>query len=256
MIASAPSPSTIRWVMVTRPAPDADRLAAQVRALGFEVVMSPVIKVVWRGQVPQLTGMAGLVFTSANGVRALCHHLTVIPADVATLPVYAVGAATGAAANAAGFTNITEASGDVETLAARIKADAATLGSFSGPLLHVAGTQRAGDLAAHLDRVATVERCVLYEAQPCSSLAPAALSILKSEASAVAIPLFSPRSARLLADQFHRAGCVAALGLVIPLCLSEAVAKSAHAAGFSHARIRIAARPQTDALCALLTPQL
>ncbi|MEO0319354.1 MAG: uroporphyrinogen-III synthase [Pseudomonadota bacterium] len=242
--------------MVTRPAPDADRLAAQVRALGFEVVMSPVIKVVWRGQVPRLAGMAGLIFTSANGVRALCHHLTDIATDVASLRVYAVGAATGAAASAAGFTNIIEAGGDVETLAARIKADAATLGSFSGPLLHVAGTHRTGDLAARLAGVATVERCVLYEAQPCPDLMPAALCVLKSDASAVAIPLFSPRSARLLADQFHRAGCMAALGLVIPLCLSEAVAKSAHAAGFSPTRIRIAARPQTDALCALLTPQL
>ncbi|MEL6380752.1 MAG: uroporphyrinogen-III synthase, partial [Pseudomonadota bacterium] len=70
-----PPPQPIRWVLITRPAPDAEALAADVQALGFKSVLSPVIEIVWRGRAPDLSGMAGLVFTSANGVRALVHHL-------------------------------------------------------------------------------------------------------------------------------------------------------------------------------------
>ncbi|MEO1151047.1 MAG: uroporphyrinogen-III synthase [Pseudomonadota bacterium] len=246
-------PQPIRWVLITRPAPDAEALAADVQALGFKSVLSPVTEIVWRGRAPDLSGMAGFVFTSANGVRALVHHLRILAPAVANLPVYAVGSATAGAARAAGFTGITEATGDVAALAHTIRHDSTTRGP--GPLLHVAGTHLAGDLAALLADGPPLERRVLYEARPCPDLTPAAQDLLQTDPSAVAIPLFSPRSARLLADQMHRAALAPALQSVIPICLSEAVAESARAAGFSPAHIRVAAHPRTDALCALLTPQ-
>ena len=58
-------------VLLTRPRADSIRLAAQIRPYGFSPLIAPMTRIVWRsGLVPALSQAQGLVFTSANGVRA------------------------------------------------------------------------------------------------------------------------------------------------------------------------------------------
>ena len=69
-------------VMVTRPADDSDPLAAQLRALGAEVIAQPAIRISppsdWRPvdqALARLQEYDWLVFSSANGVRYLLERL-------------------------------------------------------------------------------------------------------------------------------------------------------------------------------------
>ena len=83
-------------------------------------------------------------------------------------PVFAVGPQTAAAAQAAGFTVIHQAAGELAALAHLIDAhyDAAL------PVLHIAGRHRSGDLAALLDEKAVpAQRAVLYRAEAAEALA-------------------------------------------------------------------------------------
>ena len=73
---------------------------------------------------PDLTGVAALAFTSANGVAAFA----ALTPD-RSRPVFTVGDATAQAARAAGFARVESAGGDLDRLAALITAQ----GSGAGP---------------------------------------------------------------------------------------------------------------------------
>ena len=132
-------------IAVTRPAEDAEPLAAALRDLGVEPVLEPLMVIENIGGVSlDLASYQALLITSANGVRAL----TACTAE-RNIRVFAVGDASAQAARKAGFQNVESAAGNVETLA-RLVADHLT--SADGPLLHVAGTRIAGDLAGQLSQ--------------------------------------------------------------------------------------------------------
>ena len=115
-------------LLLTRPAADAMAVAEQLAEQGHDVLLSPMIDITLAAQasLPAQHEQAAVAFTSANGVRALMAQLhgarasqTQI-ADWFQLPVFAVGPQTAAAAHAAGFATIHQASGDVAALAALI----------------------------------------------------------------------------------------------------------------------------------------
>ncbi len=76
-------------VMLTRPRADSERLAEELRARGNDVVMEPMLHIVPKGSLPPLEGVAALIVTSANGIRALA-----AASDRRDLTVYSVGDAT------------------------------------------------------------------------------------------------------------------------------------------------------------------
>lgn len=212
-------------IWVTRTLPGAERTAERLRDLGHEPVVRPVLVVRRLYAEIDLAGVAALAFTSANGVEALA----ALTPD-RRLPVFAVGAATAAAARAAGFGNVRSAEGDVEALAALIAADPP-----GGAVMHAAGRPRAGDLQGALEargvRARTVE---LYETVAADAPPPEPLD---------AVLVHSPHAARVLAaGPLDRARAV--------FCLSPAAASPLLAAGF--AAVRAAARPDERSLLALL----
>ena len=121
-----------RLVVVVRPEPGNARTVAAARALGFAAAAMPLFGVAplpWTP--PDPAGFDALVLTSANAVRHGGDGLDALRG----LPVLAVGAATAAAARAAGF-----------VVAATGSADAAALidAASSYPrLLHLGGRDRA-----------------------------------------------------------------------------------------------------------------
>jgi uroporphyrinogen-III synthase len=192
-------------IWITRAQPGADVTAERVRALGHEAIVAPLLAVRAFGDVEvDLSGVAALAFTSANGVRAF--------ADLSgerNLRVFAVGAATANAARAAGFRLVLSADGDVEALAEGI---AKRRGELRGAVLHPGAAEPAGDLVGALQAHGLEARqLILYETMPVKLAAEAAGQLVQADA----VLLHSPKAAQVLAGvlKAHPAPKLRALGL-------------------------------------------
>lgn len=185
-------------VLVTRPAPAADRSAARYRAAGHEVHVAPLLAFApldpGPGALPPAKGLAALVATSARGIEAAVPLLST--AHYA-LPLHAVGEATARAARAAGFAETHAAEGDLIALAAALRA-ALPRGS---EVLHLAPRDRSGDLAGLLAPAGIACRLVeLYAMDPVGSLPQDVRTALAAGSGSVVAPVYSRRSAQALAD--------------------------------------------------------
>jgi len=200
-----------RLIWITRAEPAASTSAARLRALGHIPLVLPLLEVrPITTEVPDLTGIGALAFTSANGVRIFAQL-----SETRALPVFAVGAACAQAARAAGFRQVLSADGDVAALAAGIASRAE---EFRGPVLHPAATEPAGDLAGALAQAGVQARTLpIYETAPVTPPAAALDQALKAEAAL----LYSPKAARQLAVLMRGRQAPA----LRALCLSKAVAK-------------------------------
>ncbi len=189
-----------------------------------------------------LIGAQALLFTSANGARAFR------PASARReLPVLAVGDASAAAARLADFRSVTSAGGDVADLAALA---AARLAPQHGPLVHVAGSVTAGDLAGALEAQGfAVRRAVIYEARPARALAPEIAAALAGGAVELAL-FFSPRTAATFARLATDAGVAPSCHAVTALALSPAVADAL--AALAWRQVLTAHAPTQSALLAAL----
>lgn len=231
-------------LMITRPRDDALPLAAALAGLGIEALIEPLMRVAPCRAAPfSLGDWQALLVTSANGVRALA--VATGRRDVA---VYAVGAASAQVARAAGFTTVVTAGGDVDSLAAVVRA---RLRPEDGPLLHVSGTEVAGDLAGRLaaDGFAC-DRRVLYRAVAVDRLSAAATTALAA-GDVDGVVLYSPRTARLFTALARAAGVSHACAGMTAYCLSAAVA-SAAADGLDWRRLVTAAKPDQPSMLAAL----
>lgn len=220
-------------VWITRARPGALVTADRVRALGFEAIVDPLLAVETLHAEIDLTQVAALAFTSANGVEAFARQ-----SAARTLPVFAVGRATARAAEAEGFASVSSADGDVEDLGRLIA------GSASGPVLWAGAREPAGDLVALLRGRGVMARGVaVYETV---DRAPSAEILARLDAPLTAL-LHSPRAARGLAAILRGKPAPA----LRALCLSEAVA--APLAGLvAPGSAAFAERPDETALLELL----
>lgn len=233
-------------VLVTRPEDDARAFAQALREAGHEVVLEPLLAV---EPLPEedapisLAGVQALVFTSANGVRVLAGRTS-----ERALPAYAVGDATARAAKQAGYRAVHSAAGDVEGLARLV---VHRLDPAAGAVFHGAARALAGDLQGLLESAGfDVRRAVLYRTVPRQAFSPEAIRALASGAVDM-VTFFSPRTAGQFVELAKAAGIDGALGGITAVCLSRAVAAKAEAA--SWATIRVAARPDQEALIAAVS---
>ncbi len=134
-------------LLVTRPEPDAGALAEELRLLGHEPVIQPLLefRVLDFDAAPLLAADA-LIFTSGNALRALREKLN--PERISSCPVFCVGGETERRARQAGFKTIAATADTAEELTAKI----VTPAGKSMRLVHVTGEHQAFDLAAALAR--------------------------------------------------------------------------------------------------------
>ncbi|MGB8843887.1 MAG: uroporphyrinogen-III synthase, partial [Aliidongia sp.] len=204
-------------LLVTRPATDSAALAALLGAQGHEVLVDPMLEVRPNtAEPPALDGVVGLLFTSANGVRAFSAL-----SERRDVAVYVVGDRTAEAARGAGFSQIESAEGDVEALAGLV---AAQCKPEDGALLHISGTVQAGNLAETLStRGFTVRHTALYEAVPAAELAPATRQAIE-DGTLDGVLLYSPRTAKHFAELVIAAELDERARRLQAWCLSRAVA--------------------------------
>ena len=230
-------------VLITRPEADAGRLVEALKARGHTALVEPLLEIQpVQSEAPDLAGVQALLFTSANGLRALA-ALT----SERDLPVFTVGDASAEAARAEGFRAVASAGGDVEDLARLIKA---RLDPAAGPLFHGAGATLAGDLKGLLDADGfAVRRAVLYNAKTVEAFSDGARQALR-DGSVDAVLLFSPRTAETFAELVEMQGLTEALRGCAAGCLSAAVARKVE--HLPWAGVRVARQPSGEALLAEL----
>lgn len=212
-------------ILIVRPEPGAAATAARVAALGHDPVVQPLLAtqaVDW--QLPA-TEPDAVILTSAAAVR----HAGAAADALKSLPALCVGAATQAAAQAAGWARAQAGPGTLQALLDAIAA---------GPhrrLLHLAGADRT---AAVVPETLAIEVIITYRA---------ALQPLPALPAADAALLHSPRTARHFAAEWDRLG-----GRRGCMALHAISAATLAAAGTGWRAAAIAACPNENALLATL----
>ncbi|WGM37274.1 uroporphyrinogen-III synthase [Caulobacter sp. NIBR1757] len=227
--APVPKPSPLVWI--TRAEPGASATAGRVRAMGWTPLTAPLLEARTLADATfDLTGVAAVAFTSAQGVRAFAALTGARP------PAFTVGEATAEAARAAGFGTVRSADGDVAALAGLIAA------ADPGPILHAGALHPAGDLTGDLTARGLSARAVaLYDTVPVDP--GPALSKLRQ---ITVVLTHSPRASALLA----RALTAHPAPHLRLLALSEAVAAPLRA--LENAKIAVAPFPNETSLLNLL----
>src|SRR3981189_906609 len=164
-----------------------------------------------------------------------------------TLPMFAVGEHTAAAASGAGFTNVIAAEGDAAALRDLVVERAKTKKlKKASPLLYLAGADLARDLAGELgEHGFTVVTQTIYKMVPAKHL-PREVCEAFVAGEIEAVLHYSRRSARAFLDAVRAEG-VEISALALPqCCISAAVAAVVRDAGAS--QVAVAASPDENAL--------
>jgi uroporphyrinogen-III synthase len=233
-------------LLVTRPEPDGERTAAELRARGHDVLLAPMLRVESLSTAELGAGpWAAILLTSANGARAIVAHRRV--GELKQLPVLAVGDATAAAARDAGFAQVASAGGDGADLVRLVMQQVPAVGA---PLLYLCGEERARDLAGELgERGFKVETAAVYRTVKAEAF-PDGVRAALSAGQVDGVLHFSRRSVEGYLQ------CTRNLpGALEPahFCLSERAAEPLRAAGAK--AVRVPERPDERSLLALVTSQ-
>ncbi len=198
--------STQKTLVLTRPALSASQMLTQIETdLGYKVpvVLSPILNIVPTGDWPDLSGIDVVIVTSVHAIQG----------SLQGKRVFCVGTRTAEA--------VTQAGGEVRHCAL----DAAALLAWMdtqpdlGVVLYLRGSHVATDFPAALSHRSVNARSAQTYRQEDLPLTNAARHVLEGERPAI-LPLFSPRSARLVGQ------AVATIGPdVHVIAISDAVAE-------------------------------
>jgi uroporphyrinogen-III synthase len=230
----------LKGVLITRPEPGASETAQRVTALGLLPIVAPVLVITF-SQLRLPHRLAATVLTSRNAVAACS-------AVLYDRPVFAVGTATAAQATEAGFRHVFNADGDAAALSTLV---ANTLSPVDGSLFFPAAQGQGGDLARSLRAQGfRILRRVAYRAASAPALSDAAVTSLSHRQVAAAM-FFSAETSRHFARLLREAGLIEAVRDVEAVSISERAAMALRPLPWR--RIRVAAKPNQDAMLALLT---
>lgn len=209
------------FVILTRPAEQSARFAELVRETcgpNVRVIISPLMVVEYIPPDLDTGPYAAVIFSSETAVRAAQMSRSTLPSLA-----YCVGERTGVVAQQSGFSTRI-ANGDASTLVSLIQNAHET-----GPLLHLRGRDTRGQVAERLNSAEIVTFETVVYAQNPVPLSHEARAVLDA-AFPVILPVFSPRSADLLAVELAQFGVTASLVIV---AFSQAVADRLISAGLT-----------------------
>jgi uroporphyrinogen-III synthase len=237
-------------ILVTRPHPDDEATALNLRARGFEVLLAPMLRfepVAFDNDEEMRYG--AVIVTSANALRGIERQLK--DRGLLKLPLFAVGEHTADAARSVGFDTVVSAKGGAASLRDLVLARAKSKGlKKTSPLLYLAGADLARDLAGELgERGFTVVTQTTYRMVPLSSLPRETCDAFAAN-QVEAVLHYSRRSARAFLESVRAAGVEISALAVPQCCISPAVASVVRDAGAP--QVITAASPDENALFALL----
>jgi uroporphyrinogen-III synthase len=232
-------------LLVTRPEPEAGALARELRDLGHEPVLQPLLEFRPLDFDPApLSSAHALVFTSGNGLRGLREKLDL--SGMLDYEIFCVGSETERRLRAAGFDRVAAAAETAEELAAKI---ASTL-EKGARLVHVTGEHQAFELAEALGREGLCV-CTLRVYKMAARDAFDSLLAGDIKAGGIAgVILMSPRTAGIFVSLCRRHELLANAKALRYFCLAGSVA--AKLEPLEAANVFVAAKPNRAALLALL----
>lgn len=232
-------------VLVTRPEPGAGRTAVRLRTLGLEPVVLPLSETVSLPVAAEALpeDIGGVAVTSANALR---HAPVELIARLATLPCHAVGHRTAEAARAAGFRDVVEGPGDAASLAGQIAERFAgrRIAYLAGRVRFPSFEQRLAEAGVEVFGVET------YDTRPLVHT-DAVVADRLSGRPVDAVLLYSAMAAKAAAGLAARPALKSFFDKAEFLCLSQRIA--ADLGEEPGRRTDVAARPEEDAMLALLT---
>jgi uroporphyrinogen-III synthase len=232
-------------LLVTRPEPEAEETAARLRAMGYDVTVQPMLRVVFSPPPEDLPEPAALIATSRNGVRALAAWP--VAAGWRRAPLFVTSEGTAATAAAAGFTDVRSGGADSAALAGRIVRD---LDRTAGAVVYAAARDRAGALAGGLTAAGYDLRVVeAYRAEPVAALDPAVAAALR-EGQIDGVLFFSRRTAEAFVAAVSAAGLADLLGGIVLYALSDRVAQPLRALSSA---IFVAPHPDWDGIAVMIS---
>lgn len=207
-------------LLVTRPEPDAMKLAGLLEERGHEATVEPLMRVSFEDCDPiDLEGAAALIATSRNAVRALT--MSAISAGARRLPIFVVGKGTAQEARRVGFEQILVGPG---TAADLVPAIAATLEPAAGLLVHLAGNRLAFDLKGELEQLGfRVMQPTVYRMNAAQALSASTISMI-NDGEIEGTILMSPHTASIYARLIAKHRLASAARRLGHFCLSTSVA--------------------------------
>jgi uroporphyrinogen-III synthase len=229
-------------IVLTRPRAEAEAMAAELMARGYDTLVEPMLEIVrLPTPIPDLGGYRALIFTSANGVRSFAER-----SSDRSLPAYAVGVRTADTLRKAGFNDVRGAAGDAGLLAEFIRE---TLDN-EGPVLHLAGKDVARDLEPLLGPAGITVDCVaLYDAVAARDFSRALVDALYA-CTIESVLFFSVRTAAIFGTLLQQHGLAEMITPISALCLSSQVA--AEAGKLPWRTVMVAPEHSAQSLIALL----
>lgn len=235
-------------ILITRPEADAKVLQAHLTGQGHEVFIEPLIDIKFDNCDEAFIDEAQcLVATSRNAIRALSQSSAFDQA--LGMPLFVVGPGSAATAKALGFQNVIEGSGTAAGLLDLVAELAEVNG---GPVVCLAGDQRAFDMAGELQRLGfQVLSPVVYRTEAAQAMTPRLIERL--EAGEIdCVMLFSPRTASSYVRLLRAHNILETVDEVCHICLSQSVAQQLAPLGCG--RVLVARQPNLREVLALLTP--
>ena len=235
-------------LLVTRPEPEAGETAAQLAALGHDVLVDPMLTIEFMPTPVIDVSPQALVFTSRNAVKAVARWPQA--KDWRARPAFAVGAETAQHARLAGFTDTRVGDADAVALAGLVTR---SLDPNAGPILYPAARDRSADLEAMLAAAGFAIIAVeAYRATAAGGFRPDVLTGLQRGAFD-GVLFFSTRSAQTFVRLLDAAHLTSALAGTVIYVMSERVAGPLRSV--QNRGIIVAQSPDLNAMLAAVGPQ-
>lgn len=181
-------------VLVTRPLPDAETTADDLRRRGHAPIIAPMLTTVFRDWPHSLGDIvpAALIATSLNGIRGL--ERAPMLSRCLSLPLYVPGEASAAYGRKVGFLDVRPVHGDAAAIGVQVMAEVPE----GAPILYVAGSDRSGSLDDRLREAGfPVDLVEIYRAEPVGCLPDEVIAAFRA-GEIDRILIFSARTAAAL----------------------------------------------------------
>jgi uroporphyrinogen-III synthase len=231
-------------LLVTRPEPDAMKLAGRLEQDGHDAIVEPLMRLSFEGTDPiDLEGASALIATSRNALRAL--RASPALAEARHIPIFVVGKATAAEARHMGFERILVGPGRAADL---VPAIAATQDSTDGLLVHLAGEALAFDIKSELELLGfRILQPTVYRMEAAEAFTMSTLDAF-ADGDVEGVILMSLQTARIYARLVAQHRLAYAMPKIVHFCMSAAIASGLVPLG--QVRITIPDRPTLDSLLA------
>jgi uroporphyrinogen-III synthase len=232
-------------LLLTRPLSDEDPLTQEVRELGHEPVLQPLLDFRLLDFSSALFSDADvLVFTSGNAIRALKARGLI--SGAAHVPLFCAGPETARRALAAGFRTITGIAPTAVSLAAKIAARAPA----NARIAHITGAHQAFDLTGRLSEKGFAAQAVYTYAMEARAAFEPEVAAGIADGQIGGVILMSPRTAETFVALCHGHGLILRARYLRYLCLAESVACKLKP--LAPAQVDVASEPGRKALLGLV----